>query len=133
MKQPLPPKCIIIETAFHGSLVDLQEEDRRNGYESGRSSDLINQGLAAITEKVLEKYSQKLTGLMLTGGDTMECVARKIGVSCIKAVDNIVAQVDVGRILGKYEGMPIVVKGGFCGYDTIGIDIVKRLQKEAAK
>lgn len=70
---------------------------------------------------------------MLTGGDTMECVARKIGVSCIKAVDNIVAQVDVGRILGKYEGMPIVVKGGFCGYDTIGIDIVKRLQKEAAK
>lgn len=133
MEQPLPPKCIIIETAFHGSLVNLQKEDRRNGYESGRSSDLINQGLAAMTEKILEKYSQKLTGLMLTGGDTMECVARKIGVSCIKAVDNIVAQVDVGRILGKYEGMPIVVKGGFCGYDTIGIDIVKRLQKEAAK
>ena len=70
---------------------------------------------------------------MLTGGDTMECVARKIGVTCIKALDNIVAQVDVGRILGRYEGMPVVVKGGFCGYDEIGIDIVKRLAKECMK
>lgn len=133
MDRPAPPTCIIVETAFHGSLINLQEQDRKYGYENGVSSDLINQGLAAITDKILEKYSPKITGLMLTGGDTMECVARKIGVTCIKAVDNIVAQVDVGRILGRYEGMPIVVKGGFCGYDTIGIDIVKRLQKEAVK
>ena len=133
MEQPIPPKCIIIETAFHGSLINLQEEDIKYGYEKGRSSDLINQGLAAITEKLLKQYSGRITGLMLTGGDTMECVARKIGVTCIKAIDNIVAQVDVGRILGRYEGMPIVVKGGFCGYDTIGIDIVKRLQKESMR
>ena len=63
----------------------------------------------------------------------MESVCRTIGVECIQALDNIVAQVDVGRIMGAYEGLPIVVKGGFCGYEDIGIDIVERLLLEASK
>ena len=57
----------------------------------------------------------------------MEKVCRKIGVACIKAEDNIVAQVDVGKIIGRYDGMPLVVKGGFCGSEDIGIEIVRRL------
>lgn len=134
MEQPERPRAIVVETAFHGSLVNLDEEDRAHEYEKGGSSAMINEGLAQITEMVLNQYGkERISGLMLTGGDTMECVARKIGVTCIKALDNIVAQVDVGRILGRYEGMPVVVKGGFCGYDEIGIDIVKRLAKECMK
>lgn len=134
MEQPEKPRAIVVETAFHGSLVNLDEQDQMHEYEKGGSSAMINEGLAQITEKVLERYGkERISGLMLTGGDTMECVARKIGVTCIKALDNIVAQVDVGRILGRYEGMPVVVKGGFCGYDEVGIDIVRRLAKECVK
>lgn len=125
-----PPGALLIETALHGSVVDLKAEDEKRGYQSGRCSELINQGLAMITGRLLEKYGQdRFAGLMLTGGDTMECVCRKIGASYIKAEDDIAPQADMGKIIGRYEGMPLAVKGGFCGYDEIVVDIVKRLHQ----
>lgn len=124
-------RSLLIETALHGEIANLEEEDRKRGYSPGTCSKNINDGLAEITDRILEQYGRtKIAGMMLTGGDTMECVCRKIGVTCIKAEDNIVAQVDVGEIIGKYDGMPLIVKGGFCGYDEIGIDIVKRIHGE---
>lgn len=125
------PRVILVETALHGEIVDLQEEDEKHGYDAGGSSERINRGLAEITEAVLEGHSDKIAGMMLTGGDTMESVCRKIKTTYIQAIDNIVAQVDVGRLAGAYEGMPIVVKGGFCGYEEVGADIVKRILEEA--
>lgn len=128
------PQAIVVETALHGSVLNLEDEDRKHEYERGTCSRLINDGLARITQNVLENVDRdQIAGLLLTGGDTMESICRKIGVSCIQALDNIVAQVDVGRIIGKYEGLPVVVKGGFCGYETVGIDIVERLFLEASK
>lgn len=131
---PEPPQVILVETALHGVIVDLNQEDQRHKYEQGASSAFINDGLARITEHVLAAVGQKrIAGLMLTGGDTMESVCRKIGVECIQALDNIVSQVDIGRIIGKYDGLPIVVKGGFCGYDEVGTDIVERLFWESSR
>ena len=127
------PRAVVIGTALGQEILNLAENDRMYGYQAGTSSRLINEGLACITEKLLGQYRNKIAGMMLTGGDTMEAVCRKIGVSCIRSIDNIVAQVDVGRLLGKYEGMPVVVKGGFCGYDSIVPDIVKRLKCEAVR
>ncbi len=128
------PRSIIIETALHGSVVNLEEEDQKHGYRPGTSSELINKGLAEITEMILANIGQeRIAGLLLTGGDTMECVCRRIGVACIQATDNIVAQVDVGRIIGKYDNLPLIVKGGFCGYDDVAVDIVERLFIEAAQ
>lgn len=125
------PRALLIETALHGTVIDLAKEDGQRGYTTGTCSSMINQGLAYITRQILSKYGKDtIAGLMLTGGDTMECVCRNIGVTCIKAEDNIVAQVDVGRIIGQYEGMPLVVKGGFCGDENIAIEIVKRLHRE---
>ena len=61
----------------------------------------------------------------------MESVCKMIGTTYIRAIDNIVPQIDVGRLAGAYDGMPVVVKGGFCGYDEVGIDIVNRILLEA--
>lgn len=128
------PQSIIIETARHDSVIVLSAEDGKRGYEPGTCSRLINDGLAEITSRILAEVGQeKVAGLLLTGGDTMESVCRRIEVACIQAIDNIVAQVDVGRIIGKYEGLPVIVKGGFCGYEKIGADIVKRLFLESAR
>ena len=114
--------------------MDLRKEDERYSYEPGTSSRMINTGLATVTELVLDAVGQeKIAGLMLTGGDTMESICRRIGVVCIQALDNIVAQVDVGRIIGKYDGRPVVVKGGFCGYEDVAIDIVDRIFAENAE
>lgn len=127
------PKTVLAETALH-MVVDLQQEDERHSYEAGTASRLINKGLAKIAKGVLEAVGQeRVAGLFLTGGDTMECVCREIEVECIQAMDNIVAQIDVGRIIGKYHGMPLVAKGGFCGSDDIGIEIVERLLLESAR
>lgn len=91
------PEAVLIETALHDSVVNLKEEDEKQNLPFGSCSDRINAGLAEITNEILEKYARdKISGIMLTGGDTMEKVCRRIGVSCIKAEDNIVAQVDVG-------------------------------------
>ena len=63
----------------------------------------------------------------------MECVCREIEVECIQALDNIVAQIDVGSIIGKYQGLPLIAKGGFCGKEDIGIEIVNRLLLESTR
>lgn len=127
------PEAVVVETAIGGSVVNLEEEDRKRGYKKGTSSWLINEGLARITEKVLEAAGEKTAGILMTGGDTMASICRKIGVLCIQAADNIVAQVDVGRIIGKYDGLPVVVKGGFCGYKDVMIDVLDRLFLEASR
>lgn len=125
------PQSIFIETAL-SKVVDLEEEDNKHNYAVGASSRLINQGLGQITKKILETVGQgRVAGLLLTGGDTMESVCREIEVECIQALDNIVAQIDVGRIIGKYNGLPLVAKGGFCGGQDIGIKIVERLLAES--
>ncbi|MCD7994102.1 MAG: four-carbon acid sugar kinase family protein, partial [Clostridia bacterium] len=111
----------------------LDQEDLRRGYDSGTCSRHINEGLAEITGRVMELVGrEQVAGLLLTGGDTMESVCRRLQVSYIEAVDNIVPQVDVGRIMGKYTGLPVVVKGGFCGSKEIGKDIVRRIFLESA-
>lgn len=56
----------------------------------------------------------------------------QLHVSYIEAIDHIVAQVDVGRIMGNYTGLPVVVKGGFCGSREIGMAVVRRLLSESA-
>jgi len=131
---PDKPYVILVETGLHGVVLDLDKEDRERGYEHGTSSGLINNGLARITEIVLEAVGQeRIAGLMLSGGDTMESVCRKIGVECIQSFGNIVSQIDIGIIIGKYDGLPVIVKGGFCGYDEVGVDIVDRLFWESSK
>lgn len=132
LRAPNPPKVLLVETALHDSLVNLREEDERHGYAQGESSARINRGLAEITDSVLREFGRdRIAGLLLTGGDTMESVCKMIGTAYIRAVDNIVPQIDVGRLAGSYDGMPVVVKGGFCGYDEVGIDIVNRILLEA--
>ena len=125
------PKVILVETALHGDILNLQQEDEAHDYPTGGSSQRINTGLAQIADEILKAHKDQIAGIMLTGGDTMESVCRTIGTTYIQAIDNIVAQVDVGRLSGAYSGMPIVVKGGFCGYDTVGMDIVNRILIEA--
>lgn len=127
------PRAIIVETAMH-TVIDLHEEDKKHGYVKGTASKLLNEGLAKIAEEVLERVGKdRIAGLFLSGGDTMECICREIGVICIRAIDNIVSQIDVGRIIGKYNGMPLVAKGGFCGDENIGMEIVNRLFLESER
>lgn len=91
-------------------------------------------GLGTIISQVLEQVGrEKVAGLYTTGGDTMVNVCYQLGVECIEVMDYVIPQTDVGRLVGKYDGLPVVGKGGLTGNDNTACDIVERLFKESAR
>ncbi|HEY9574333.1 MAG TPA: four-carbon acid sugar kinase family protein [Lachnospiraceae bacterium] len=128
------PRAIVIETALHGPVLNLEEEDKVHGYAHGMSADRINASLGVVVRTVLEEVGrEKIAGIYATGGDTMVNVCYHLEVECLELIDYVIAQTDVGRMLGKYEGMPIIGKGGLTGHDNIVFEIVERLFKEASR
>ena len=98
------------------------------------SADRINAGLGTIISQLLELCGrEKIAGLYTTGGDTMVNVCYQLGVECIEVMDYVIPQTDIGRLVGSYDGLPIVGKGGLTGNDRTACDIVDRLFREAAR
>lgn len=128
------PRAILIESGIHGQLLNLQKEDKKRNYACGMSANRINSCLGVIIANILEEIGrERIAGIYTTGGDTMVNVCFHLGVECIQLVDYVIAQTDVGRLTGKYEGLPIVGKGGLTGNDNIAFDIIDRLFKEATR
>ena len=128
------PRAILFETALHGELLNLDEEDKKHGYAGGMSANRINAGLGTIISQVLEQVGrERIAGLYTTGGDTMVNVCYQLGVECIEVMDYVIPQTDVGRLVGKYDGLPVVGKGGLTGNNNTACDIVERLFKESAR
>lgn len=128
------PRVILFETALHGELLNLDEEDQKRGYAKGMSADRINAGLGTIISQLLDQVGRdKIAGLYTTGGDTMVNVCYQLGVECIEVMDYVIPQADIGRLVGNYDGLPVVGKGGLTGNDHTACDIVDRLFKEAGR
>ena len=129
------PRAILFETALHGELLNLDEEDNKRHYAGGMSANRINAGLGMIISQLLEKVGkEKVAGLYTTGGDTIVNVCYQLGVECIEVMDYVIPQTDVGRLVGsKYSGLPVVGKGGLTGNDNTACDIVSRLFRESAR
>ncbi len=128
------PRAILVESGLHGQILNLQEEDKKRGYPDGMSADRINSCLGEIVASVIAKVGrERIAGLYTTGGDTMVNVCFHLGVECIELIDYVIAQTDVGRLTGKYKGLPVIGKGGLTGNDNTALDIVERLFKEATR
>lgn len=134
LKSDNQPRAILFETALHGEPLNLDEEDNKRHYAGGMSANRINAGLGTIISQLLEICGRdKIAGLYTTGGDTMVNVCYQLGVECIEVMDYVIAQTDIGRLVGSYDGLPIVGKGGLTGNDHTACDIVDRLFREAAR
>ena len=134
LKSDNQPRAILFETALHGELLNLDEEDNKRHYAGGMSANRINAGLGTIISQLLEICGRdKIAGLYTTGGDTMVNVCYQLGVECIEVMDYVIPQTDIGRLVGSYDGLPIVGKGGLTGNDNTACDIVERLFREAAR
>ena len=130
----MQPRAILFETALHGELLNLDEEDNKRHYAGGMSANRINAGLGSIISQVLEKTGrERIAGLYTTGGDTMVNVCYQLGVECLEVIDYVIPQTDVGRLVGSYDGLPGVGKGGLTGNDNTACDIVGRLFGEAMR
>ena len=128
-------RAILFETALHDDRLDLENLDKKLCYEKGTSGKKINAGLAEIIAQVLERTKKdRIAGIYMTGGDTMASVCRRLGAESIMAEDYVIPQADVGRLSGgKYNGLPIIGKGGLTGNDEIVYDIVERLFRESER
>ncbi len=133
LSQPEPPRAILMETALHGVLLNLDKEDSERNYYNGQCADMINAYLGEMVKRVLTRKRGQIAGLYCTGGDTEVNVCNALGVQCLEVVDYVIAQTDIGRLTGEYKGIPIIGKGGLTGTDNIVLDIVDRLFKEAAR
>ena len=134
LKSDNPPRAILFETALHGELLNLDEEDNKRHYAGGMSANRINAGLGTIISQLLEICGrEKIAGLYTTGGDTMVNVCYQLGVECIEVMDYVIPQTDIGRLVGSYDGLPSVGKGGLTGNDNTACDIVERLFRESAR
>lgn len=129
------PRAILFETALHGELLNLDEEDSKRHYAGGMSANRINAGLGRIISRVLENVGkEKIAGLYTTGGETMVNVCYQLGVECLEVLDYVIPQTDIGRLIGSvYSGLPVVGKGGLTGNDNTACDIVTRLFRESAR
>lgn len=128
------PRVILLETALHNELLNLDIEDKKRGYASGMSANRINSGLGNIVARIIEDLGRdKIAGIYTTGRDTMVNVCYQLEAECIEVLDYVIPQTDVCRMLGKYQGMPIIGKGGLTGNESIVLDIVDRLFKESSR
>ena len=60
----MQPRAILFETALHGELLNLDEEDNKRHYAGGMSANRINAGLGSIISQVLEKTGrERIAGL----------------------------------------------------------------------
>lgn len=135
LKSNRKPEVILIETALHGTILDLEKEDKDLNYPEGTCANRINASLGAITAGILDNVDKnQIAGLYMTGGDTMVNVCTELGIECIELIDYVIPQVDLGRLVGKeFNGLPVVGKGGLTGNENTAIDIVNRLFEEDIK
>ncbi|WP_439257717.1 four-carbon acid sugar kinase family protein [Lonepinella sp. BR2271] len=132
MQRKERPRAILLETALHGPLLNLEEQDKLHGFIHGESAERINAGLGMIVSDIFEQIGvDNVAGIYATGGDTMVNVCNQLGVAAIDVIDYVIPQADVGRLVGNYTGVPIIGKGGLTGDDQTACKIVDRLFLEA--
>lgn len=127
-------KIAVVETAMGHEVLNLDESDRKLGFEKGESSTRINEGLGEIIRLVMENTSttRKISGLYVTGGDTMISILKTIGATGIHLKDYVIPQTDLGRLLGgQFEGLTVIGKGGLTGREDTAKRSMERLFAES--
>jgi uncharacterized protein YgbK (DUF1537 family) len=128
------PEALVFETALHGPVLSLDEQDKARHYHPGTSARMINEGLGKITETLFSEYGDtRIAGLYCTGGDTLVSVCSHLGVDFLEMIDYVIPQSDVMRMRGKFDNMTVVGKGGLTGDEDTAVRIVHRIIDESQR
>lgn len=127
-----PPKVVVIQRATdNDQVLNFDEEEKRLGLKHGQAADNINLGFGKIIEEILEHQAEKVKGLYMTGGDVMVNVCKALGAEGIRLIDYVIPQADFGKLIGsRYDGLPVIGKGGLTGDTKTAIKCVERLLNE---
>ncbi len=101
----------------------LLDSDEKNGLEIGN---LIAESLGQITASVLEE--QKISGLVLTGGDIAYRTFEQLGVERLRVADEVEEGIPLCEILdGDLQGVPVVTKAGAFGNPQSLVNAINKI------
>lgn len=123
-------KDIVIRTAKDKK--DIQtacEYAKEQGLNKYETSEFIAQGLGEITGKILNETSNDLSGLFITGGDTLIKIAKYLDIEGMKIIDEVLPAIPVGRFVHeKYCDIDVVTKAGAFGNEETFSNILDYLR-----
>ncbi|WP_107924272.1 four-carbon acid sugar kinase family protein [Lysinibacillus parviboronicapiens] len=82
----------------------------------------ITEGLAMITNQVVQHAKSRISGSFSSGGDVTAAICAISGAEAIQLYDEVLPRAAFGRFIGgTFDGIPVVTKGGTVG-DKHSID-----------
>lgn len=117
-KQRMEENEVVVITTNEENLViiDIKKIALSHGVTPDRVAKRITDGLATITKRLLDEAEHEIKGCYVSGGDVTASLASITLASGIKLLDEVGPLIAYGYLLGgKYEGLPLVTKGGMIG------------------
>src|SRR5699024_8525156 len=97
-------------------LIDIKQIAADNDVTPERVAKRITDGLATITKRLIDASGHDIKGCYVSVGDVTACLARLTLQTCIRLIDEVGPLIAYGHLLGgKYEGLPLITKGGMIG------------------
>ena len=122
----------ILETAVYSPVLNLQQVEQTYHMKPGEASANINTVVARIVKEALTDWGGQLSGLYMTGGDTMVTTLKGLGAKGICLHDYVIPQTDLGQIIGgEFAGTYTIGKGGMTGKEDTATVAVNRCFKES--
>jgi uncharacterized protein YgbK (DUF1537 family) len=121
---------VVVRTAGH--VEDVKKASLKAealGLTTFEMSDRIAEKLGDLTSKVVDEASDVISGLYITGGDTLIKIAKHLGIEGMVIVKEVLPAIPMGRFISeKYQDINIVTKaGGFGKTDAFDV-ILKELR-----
>ena len=108
---------VVVRTA--GSKEDVlkaQAKAKELGLTPFEMSDRIAEKLGDLTSRVVDEASDVLSGIYITGGDTLIKIAKHLGIEGMVIVKEVLPAIPLGRFISsKYQDINIVTKAGGFG------------------
>jgi len=106
----------MITTSSETEVLNLGEIARALHITEDDVAQRISDGLAEITNLVLQNSGTAIGGLYTSGGDVTVAVCKELQAAGIAVKDEVLPLAAYGRIVqGKYDNMPVITKGGLVG------------------
>ena len=97
-------------------LIDIKQIAADNDVTPDRVAKRITDGLATITKRLIDESGHDIKGCYVSGGDVTASLASITLASGIRLIDEVGPLIAYGHLLGgKYEGLPLITKGGMIG------------------
>ena len=117
-KERMEENEVVVITTNEENLViiDIKKIAAQHDVTPDRVAKRITDGLATITKRLLDESTHEIKGCYVSGGDVTASLASITLASGIKLIDEVGPLIAYGHLLGgKYEGLPLVTKGGMIG------------------